>query len=92
MKLDDILRILAEVIPVIALIWGIAEFKANVYKHIEICLRERDTSIGEIEKSFAIHRSIYEERREFVDYQINGLHELINHKFNRCMEEIKKNS
>lgn len=71
MKLHEVLQFVAATIPIVAVIWQIAEVKNN------------------LEKQFFIFVSKYEERKEFVDYQLHGLDEKINHKFQRLMDEIQ---
>jgi len=89
MKLHEILQFSAAAIPIIAFIWQFAEMKNQLYKYIDSTVNSRDYRINELEKNLAVHKEIYEERKDFVDYQLNGLGEAINHKFNRCMDEIK---
>jgi hypothetical protein len=43
----------------------------------------------ELERELDIVKLRDKERREFVDYVLNGLNEKIDHKFNRLMDEIK---
>lgn len=49
--------------------------------------------VAEIKNSFdkklEIFISRYEERKEFVDYLLNDLNNKLDHKFQRCMDEIK---
>ncbi len=89
MKLHEILQFAGASIPILALIWQIAEMKNQFYKYVDNTIDERDDRIDELEKRFAIHKEIYDERRGFVDYQLHGLNEKLDHKFQRLANEIK---
>ena len=101
MKFTELANFISPIISVGAIIWQIAEMKSAIYKYIDSLLESRDTRINQVEKEtsirinqlekdIAIHKRTSENRTEFVDYQLNGILESINHKFNRCMEEIKR--
>ncbi len=89
MKIYEILQFLAVLTPLAGTIWWLAEIKSQIYQHISLSLLDRDKRINEIETKISIQLEIYDERKEFVDYQLYGLHEKLNHKFQRCMDEIK---
>lgn len=44
---------------------------------------------NQIEKRIDTFFVQYNERKDFVDYQLHGLNEKLDHKFQRCMDEIK---
>lgn len=89
MKPHEAIQLLLELVPAAVIIWRVAEAKSQIIKYIDSSLVPRDSRISEIEKEMEIHFCQYEERKEFVNYLINGLDEKVNHKFNRCFEEIK---
>lgn len=82
--------LIAVTIPLVTAIWYIADIKAQIYKYVDNSLQARDIRLNQLEKDLAIHLTSYEERTEFVDYQLHGLDEKINHKFQRLIDEIKK--
>lgn len=89
MKLYEILQSLALLTPIAGTIWWLAEIKSQIYQNISASLLDRDKRINELETKIVIQLEIYDERKEFVDYQLHGLNEKLNHKFQRCMDEIK---
>lgn len=89
MKLHEAIHLLTASIPLVAAIWYIAEMKAQIYKYIDVATSNTSDRIDKTEKEFEVFLSRYSERKEFVDYQLHGLNEKINHKFQRCMDEIK---
>ena len=89
MKLHEILQFAAATIPIVAVLWQIAEMKYSIYKYIDVANNSQSYRISELEKSLAVHQHLYEERKEFVDYQLHALNELVKHKFDRVMKEIQ---
>jgi hypothetical protein len=89
MKLHEILQIGTAIVSIIAVLWQLSDFKSQVFKYIDAAIYNANNRINDNEKKFDIFISRYEERKEFVDYQFHGLNEVIAHKFQRCMDEIK---
>jgi hypothetical protein len=89
MKLPEILQFIAASMPIVAVIWQVVEIKNQFYKYVDSALDARDHRISELDKQLAVHVEKYLERKDFVDYQLHGLNEKLDHKFQRCMDEIK---
>lgn len=77
-----------------AMLIGIAYRVFQVEKAIYDAIKTlKDLLVEEIsnnERDFAIHKALYQERTEHVDYLLHGLEEKIDHKFNRLFEEFKE--
>lgn len=89
MKLHEILQFATATIPIVAVIWQIAEMKNQIYKYIDSNNDNQNFRIAELEKNLAILRNSCEERKVFVDYQLHGLNEKLDHKYQRLANEIK---
>lgn len=89
MKLPEILQIATAIIPVVAVIWQIAEMKNQFYKYVDSNNDNQNFRVAEVEKNLAIIRNSLDERKVFVDYQLHGLNEKLDHKYQRLANEIK---
>ncbi len=90
MKLHEILQFAAATIPIVAVIWQIAEMKNQFYKYVDSNNENQNFRIAELEKNLAIIRHSWDERKMFVDYQFHGLNEKLDHKYQRLANEIKE--
>lgn len=77
-------------LTLIATIYNIAKSEAKVYKYIDDLVDKIFERQAKTEKDLAVHFSLYEERRESVDYQLNSLNQKIDHKFNRLHSWVKE--
>jgi hypothetical protein len=89
MKLQEVLQFATAAIPIVAVIWQIAEMKSAIYKYVDSNSNNQNFRITELEKKLAIYQISSEERKVFVDYQLHGLSEKLNHKYQRLADEIK---
>lgn len=89
MKLHEILQFVTATIPIVAVIWQIAEMKNQFYKYVDSNNDNQNFRIAELEKNLAILRNSGDERKVFVDYQLHGLNEKLDHKYQRLANEIK---
>lgn len=89
MKLHELLQFASAAIPIVAVIWQFAEMKSTIYKYIDSNNDNQNFRIAELEKNLAIVRTSNDERKVFVDYQLHGLNEKLDHKYQRLANEIK---
>ena len=62
------------------------------YKNIDNLKARLIERFNNLEKHLAVHIAKYEERLDKQNYMNGALNEKIDHKFNRCWEEIKNKS
>lgn len=90
MHIKDILEIILAVCALTGIIYKIAQTEASIYKAIDSLKDGLIAQMCQNDSKFSIHLTEYSTRKEFVDYRIHGLDEKIDHKFNRCWDEIKQ--
>lgn len=90
MKLHEIMQFAAATIPIVAVIWQIAEMKNQLFKYIDTQVASLHNRIYDNDKKFEVFVTRFEERKEMVDFKLGGLNEKIDHKFNRLVEQIKE--
>ncbi|MBN3905116.1 MAG: hypothetical protein HWQ35_00555 [Nostoc sp. NMS1] len=80
MKIDisNALTIILGLIAVIGAIYRLAQVEANIIARI-----------ASTDKKIDIHLTEYSSKKELIEYRLHGHDELIDHKFNRCWNEIK---
>lgn len=89
MNAENLIEVLVGLTALISFIYRISQLESKIYQTVnskEDRLLER---INKIENKFAIHLSNYIAKNEMQDYQLHGLNEKLDHKFNRCWDEIK---
>lgn len=89
MKLHEVMQFAAATIPIVAVIWQIAEMKNQLFKYIDTTVASLHNRIYDNDKKFEVFVTRFEERKEMVDFKLGGLNEKIDHKFNRLAEDIK---
>ncbi len=82
-------EIVIMIVTLTATIYKIAQLEAKIYKYVDDLAKNIAERQSVTEKDLAVHFSVYEERKETVDYQINSLNQKIDHKFNRLHGWIK---
>lgn len=90
MKWHDVIQFFIALIPLAGVIWHVAEIKAQIFKYIDTAINSIDDRVDTNDKKFEVFVTRFEERKEFVDYQIHAANEKINHKFQRLMDEVKQ--
>ena len=73
------LEIAIAITTLIGFTYRIYQIEAKIYQEINF-----------IKSQLSIHLTDYAARKEHQDYLIHGYKDLINHKFQRCMDEIKQ--
>lgn len=89
MKLLEIMQLATATITLVAVIWHIAEMKSQIIKYTDTVVASLHNRIYDNDKKFEVFVTRFEERKEFVNYQLHGLDEKLNHKFQRLMDEIQ---
>ena len=73
------LEIAIAITALIGFIYRLTQIESKIYQEINL-----------IKNRQSIHLADYAARKEHQDYLIHGYKELIEHKFKRCMDEIKQ--
>jgi histidyl-tRNA synthetase len=87
--LEIILTVSALLSFSVGIIWKLANTKAEIYQAIDRLKDDLEDDSKEVAHKLDLHLIEYSEKKEFLQYRLNGIDELIKHKFNRCWGEIK---
>ncbi|MEM7554086.1 MAG: hypothetical protein AAF378_08295 [Cyanobacteria bacterium P01_A01_bin.84] len=89
MELKVIIEIAIGTFTLIAFIYKIIQVESRIYKEIDSTGDITSSRLNALENSLNIHITDCAARNDHRDYMIHGLNEKIDHKFNRCWDEIK---
>lgn len=84
------LDIVVSIVAIIGLIWRLALTKAEIDKSIDKLKDETDARTAKLENRLSVHLTEYAGKKELLEYQLNGINNKVDHKFNRCWAEIKQ--
>jgi hypothetical protein len=84
------LDVVIGVCAIVGIIWRLALVKAEIEKEYERLKDYLDDKIIKTENELKIHLTEYEGKKELLEYQLSGINQKLDHKFNRCWAEIKQ--
>lgn len=88
--MKDYLDIVIGIAAVVGIIWRVASVKAEIYREIDRLKDDLEDASKDTSHKLELHLIEYAEKKEFLNYRLNGFDEMIKHKFNRCWNEIKE--
>lgn len=90
MNANNLIELMIGLTALVSFVYRISQLEAKLYRTIHALEDKLYTKINHLDNKFAIHNADYSAKKEWQDYQIHGLHEKVDHKFDRCWEEIKE--
>ena len=92
MEFKYLIEILVGLTALISFTYRIYQLESKIYRNIDSIEDKFTKWFNDLNNDLAVHLTNYEARKEMQDYLINALNEKIDHKFQRCWEEIKNKS
>jgi hypothetical protein len=90
MNANNLIEIMIGLTALVSFVYRLSQLEAKLYRTIHTLEDKLYTRINHLDNKFAIHVADYSAKKEWQDYQIHGLHEKVDHKFDRCWDEIKE--
>ena len=88
--MKDSIQILLGIAALIAAIYSVFKIEASIYKSIDSLAKAVHDRINSLDRDFALHVAIYQERKDQVNLHLRGLEEKIDHAKGRLLDEIKE--
>lgn len=90
MNANNLIELMIGLTALVSFVYRISQLESKVYRNIHSLEDKIHVKLNHLDNKLAIHIADYSAKKEMQDYQVHGLHEKVDHKFDRCWSEIKQ--